>query len=61
MGIGYISKEYTFWCGNEECGEWEQFSGNNKKDTIEFARKHGWRNTTLYGWICPKCSKVSRG
>ena len=55
MVKGKITKEYTFWCGNQECSCWRQVSGYNKKEAIQEARNLGWKLTKKYGWICPYC------
>jgi len=55
MGTGFITKEHTFWCGNEECGEWEQITSNTQSYAIKIAKLKGWKNTKPTGWICPKC------
>ena len=56
MGIGFISKEPTVWCGNEECGGWEQITSKTQSYAIKVAKTKGWKNTKLFGWICPKCA-----
>jgi len=50
---GYISNEYTFWCGS--CGEWDQIAARNKHEAIRTMKVGGWRNTRKQGWVCPKC------
>lgn len=51
---GYISVEYTFWCGG--CDKWVRFASNRKKYAQGMARKSGWSSTTRDGWLCPMCS-----
>lgn len=49
---GYISKQYTVWCG--VCGNWDQISVNLKKRAIKKWKHAGWKKTKN-GWVCPKC------
>ncbi len=53
---GYISKEFTFWCGMPECVNWEQYGFSSKGHAIIFAKSIGWRKTKKFGWVCPKCA-----
>lgn len=52
---GYISPEYTFWCG--VCGQWERYHDRTKKLAKVSAREDGWSATKKQGWVCPACSK----
>lgn len=51
--IGYISKEYTVWCG--KCCKWEQQSTVRKVLAEKQFRKNGWRKMQELGWVCPEC------
>lgn len=50
---GFISKEYTVMCAN--CGEWQSYSAENKRETSQLARKDNWKFVEADGWICPDC------
>jgi hypothetical protein len=50
---GYISRQYTVWCG--ECGHWKKVDSALKKRAEYISRKAGWKNTSANGWTCPKC------
>lgn len=56
---GFISKEYTIWCGN--CAEWWQKSIETKKLMIKIVKKAGWKFKNKLGWICPNCVNVLNG
>jgi len=51
---GYISIEYTVWCG--ECGNWDQISGKKKYAKRQW-KIDGWKLTRDYGWLCSNCSE----
>jgi hypothetical protein len=53
---GYISKQYTAWCG--ECGNWEQVDEELKSAALKRFVKRGWRQTKENGWTCPKCLRL---
>lgn len=53
---GYVSTEWTFWCGL--CEHWEQEAVSaTKRDAISGAKRHGWRLTKAAGWVYPKHTK----
>lgn len=56
---GYISTEYTAWCGDDVCCEWTQESAFSKSDFIKQIRKAGWKR---FGkrWLCPDCCNKQR-
>ncbi|NWL87572.1 hypothetical protein DMN77_08135 [Paenibacillus sp. 79R4] len=53
--IGYISSEFTVWCG--KCSKWEQVSTISKTFAAKEFTKSGWRKTKEHGWVCPSCKK----
>jgi uncharacterized protein YlaI len=55
---GYISKQYTVWCGI--CGEWEYVDGNNLTQAGKNARKKEWKYTPVHGWVCQQCKGASK-
>lgn len=54
-GTGYITTEYTVWCGYEPCAEWNQDAmARSKTDAIRKWKLAGWKK--IKGcWYCPKC------
>jgi hypothetical protein len=52
---GYISRQYTAWCG--VCGNWEQVDELKVAHAMKRFRKMGWSCTKENGWTCPKCVK----
>lgn len=48
---GWISTEFTAWCG--VCGGNAQISAANKNAAKREFRAMGWKDTRLYGWVCP--------
>lgn len=54
VGKGYISNEFTFWCGT--CAYWAQFASGTRAHAITNAYAHGWRKTAKHGWRCARCS-----
>ena len=52
MSRGYISNEYTVWCG--VCQNWER-EAISKRLAIKRWHAAGWRKTRKTGWTCPSC------
>jgi hypothetical protein len=53
---GYISRQYTAWCGG--CGNWEQVDEELKSAALKRLVKRGWRQTKENGWVCPRCMRL---
>lgn len=54
-GKGYITREYTVWCGR--CEEWYQDTARSIKEVQPKFIQMGWSKTRKHGWLCPECSE----
>jgi hypothetical protein len=50
---GYISKQFTVWCGL--CNKWDQASAPRNKVFVAEIKAAGWRSYSHFGWVCPAC------
>lgn len=50
---GYISMEFTVWCGN--CSQWESWPLSKGVIKSRAAKAHGWRFHKATGWLCQDC------
>lgn len=56
---GYISRQYTVWCG--VCGQWDQRdNARDKAHMAKLARRSGWSFSKEHGWRCPNCVQAKR-
>jgi len=51
-GMHGITREHTVWCSGVYCSQWETFSENTVKATVDAAKKAGWVKRNGY-WFCP--------
>ena len=59
---GNINREFTVWCGGEDCVTSERVHQNNMSEAIASLRRLGWGKGKIPDssvkkavWLCPKC------